>query len=654
MKYVSLDIETECAVEGCEDNDCKHALDRHRNRITVTGLYGEGIREVYRDLSKLSKRLDELSDYTIIGYNIISFDAKVLKHNGIDLYDRKLEDVQHMASAVTDRIPNRWLEQYELNRKELNKTLPQGQSHREAGLFSLKTQAPYFLNVRPFWEATGNKDDDTYVLTDCKHAYNLYFRHKKVMELEGTWNFYRDKLMRWAMTIARGEWRGVSLDLEKVRIKEAESTRLAAIAKNKLDLLWKDAYEAYENEQRQLLELSYQEKANSAIARLKFPTIKDQAQASSRHAAKINATRDRYQNLFQTAASKLEPFNIDSPTQLTWLLRDYKGYDITNFEGEESTGVEVLERLAAEGKEDAKTLLEYREYNKLVSSFFPSYHNYQVNGVIHCNIRVTGPRTGRTSCDSPNLQQQPGFTRDCFVARPGHSFVIRDYSGVEPLIVAYYTQDPLLCSWLVEGGNFHDQCTPMFFPEIDCDPKQIKKLFPTERDAAKEADLSLIYGAGWRRLMISAMKRAIRWNEREAKERCQNFKEHYRQVFEFKENILDPLLESGGTVTNILGRKFKLEKDDVYMKGFNRLVQSSASDMLLNSSSKIEQAFADRNIQGLPLLWIHDELIVEVKDSQLKEAEILIDSILTSYKLPTPYGNLPLKVEGHTAKYWKK
>ena len=41
--------------------------------------------------------------------------------------------------------------------------------------------------------------------------------------------------------------------------------------------------------------------------------------------------------------------------------------------------------------------------------------------------------TGRTSCSSPNFQQLPreGGIRELFVAKPGHTFIITDYSAIE-------------------------------------------------------------------------------------------------------------------------------------------------------------------------------------------------------------------------------
>jgi len=640
MLPLSLDIETECAVSDCQDSACRHALDHHRNRITCVGLVWDGGEEVHRDLDQVRRRIESLGDVCLVGHSIIAFDLKTLKAKGLDLTHLPVECTQLMAVAAVTKVSDEYLAWYEERRKELNR---QGGHHREAKKHSLKTLAPYFLNVEPFWE-TKDKNDDNYVLTDARHTLNLYYMLQSLLKQEGTETFYREKLLPWAWMLFRGEWEGVCLDLPKMEDKAREAERRAAAAKSKLDELWLPAYEAYRNQQAQALLEEYGAKMEAAFQRLKAPTPE-----------KLQRTQERYTQLRYKAEAKLEPFNLDSPAQLTWLLRDHLGYDIENFEGEESTGVEVLERLAAEGKEDIKALLEYREANKLVTAFFPSYRQFQHHGRIHCSFSLSTARTGRTASSSPNLQQQPGHIRDIFVAPPGHSFIIRDYTGIEPVLVAYYSQDPILCDLLInKGGNFHSFNTPAFFPYVDCSMEDVKKHFPNERDAAKELGLMLIYGGGWRRIKICMMKRGFKRTDRECKERYEAFKELYRGVFDFKLEVLDPKLAAGEAMTNLLGRKFRIAKDDVHMKGLNTLVQSSASDLLLQSSRKVDREFTEQALEARPILWVHDEVIIRTLDRHKSQAERLVDQIMTGYRLETPYGLIPLKTEGHTAKFWKK
>src|SRR5690606_17483037 len=99
--------------------------------------------------------------------------------------------------------------------------------------------------------------------------------------------------------------------------------------------------------------------------------------------------------------------NYSSPQQMSWLLKDYLKLDITDPQGEESTSKAVLNKLAATGREDIRAYLDWREADKVLTMYLPTYRELQVEGIIHPSFNLTGTRTGRTSSSAPNLQQVP-------------------------------------------------------------------------------------------------------------------------------------------------------------------------------------------------------------------------------------------------------
>jgi DNA polymerase I-like protein with 3'-5' exonuclease and polymerase domains len=101
---------------------------------------------------------------------------------------------------------------------------------------------------------------------------------------------------------------------------------------------------------------------------------------------------------------------------------------------------------------------------------------------------------------------------------------------------------------------------------------------------------------------------------------------------------------------NMFGRKHIYpDHSEIYMKNFNRLIQSSASDMVLLSAYRLQQTGW---IQ--PLLLVHDEIVSEFDEIRKDEAAALIPQVMTNYVLPTHRGNIPLKVEGHINSFWEK
>ncbi len=680
MERIFIDFETRCKVEGCAEKDCEHPLDFNRSAVTVVGVAYEVDGALvdtrcFRDLRELKDYFESRPKASIANHNLIGYDLKIARANGIDLRARELDCTNLMAVAFTEKVSPEWLEAYEEERKRLNRETKAG--HREAGGYSLKTLHPYFCDGSPFWEKK-EKDDDEYVMQDVLRARELFHFLAPKLKAEQTWAFYKKKLIPWALTIHEAEFSGITIDLDAVGEEEKKAESQAKDAKEWLDERWKDAREAYNQSQQFSINGDYDSKLNGALSRLKPATLKDPAKAAARNAEKVQKTRARYESLRLSALAKIEPLNINSDSQLLWLLKDYLGYDTRTLDAISrgykkdavethyfnrykkkqmpvfSTGAEVINRLSAKGYEDMVRLGDYKEADKLLSSFFPSYRRYAFNGVIHCSFNMNGTKTGRLSSSNPNLQQQPAGVKKLFVSRPGYSLITRDASGIEPLVIAYYTQDQVLCELLIADGNFHNEVTPIFFPEITVSGHLVKKLHPKERDCAKQCDLSGFYGSEHGMLQITYMKHGYDVPKELCIERMRAFKDKFWEAFEFKTERLDPMLERGEVVENLCGRKFRCRPQDVRMRGFNRLVQSSASDLVLLSSHKIQEEFKRRGIKGQPLLWVHDEIVVEAEDGRIKEAEEIVERCMTNYRLETPYGLLPLKVEGKTARFWSK
>ena len=101
-----------------------------------------------------------------------------------------------------------------------------------------------------------------------------------------------------------------------------------------------------------------------------------------------------------------------------------------------STDADVLEQLAAMGHALPRLILEYRELQKLKSTYvdtLPATVNRHT-GRIHTSFNQTGAATGRLSSSDPNLQNIPIRTprgeaiRRGFVPRAGLAFLVADYS----------------------------------------------------------------------------------------------------------------------------------------------------------------------------------------------------------------------------------
>jgi DNA polymerase-1 len=622
----ALDIETECSI-GCTSS-CDHGLDPWRSNITVVAVANDKEQLIFRDLSQLKEWL-ELNKPRLTMQNG-KFDTKHLLIHGVDVRPYWEHDSQLLAFLYQTKIPESWLASYEARRMELNKTR-KGVKHRPASLHSLKTLAPFFLGVEPFWEADSHNNDE-YALKDALYTYRLTLYFINALKIQGdkSYKFYKDKLLPWTKNLMQMELDGIAIDLPLLTSKwnntEKDYFDLHALIREQ----WKEHFTKYAQMQR----LSVFNK---------YADMEAKAKSKGRWSAKIAA---RHELNKTKALSHIEELNLDSPLQLKWLLSEL-GLEAVNLEGEESTNKETLNRLSEEDS-SVGNLLKYRKTKKLLTSFFPDYQERAVNGVMHTNFNSTGARTGRLSSSSPNLQQVPGHLHDLFVAKEGNVLVTRDLSAIEPTMIAFYSEDKELCNLMLNKGDFHGTNAAVMF-SLDCEPSEVKKKFHTERQIAKTVGLAVLYGAGARRVHQTLMQAGKQeFTQDDCKEIVNRIRSFYEGVWQFKQQ-LDKELERGYVIYNYLGRPLKISNiDDVYMTGLNTLIQSSASDLLQQAALDI------RNLGYSPKLLVHDEMVVEVPASLAERAEADIVREMTKFELQTAYGLIPIRTEGKVAKSWEK
>jgi DNA polymerase I-like protein with 3'-5' exonuclease and polymerase domains len=649
---VSLDIETKCNVSGCPGtiDKCDHALNPHYSDISCIGLWTPEPNpgNVFRNLGEFKSWLIGHPEAKFVGHNL-KFDIKHLRAKGINISSAQYaEDTQIMSAVSLTKVSPEYMAWYSAAREKKNKEIGRtGGTHRAARGNSLKVLAPYFLKVEPFWENPKDHDSDEYVLKDCEYTYRLYEFFQAKLKEEGLTEFYQ-QLMSWTRMLTEAEIKGIKIDMDLVASKHSEASQKAVELEVKLASEWAAHLIAYNQLQKDKIRDKYH---------LMYQAAKTKRRAKKQSIDEIAEMELhlKYKKMREKAEAKdIEPFNFASPTQLKWLFKERLGLDITNFKDEESTGKEVLNRLTSEGHGDVALFLEYRKYSKLNTAFYPSYKEMQFDNTIHCNFNPTGTRTGRLSSSGPNLQQVPGDLHQLFIARPGYKLITRDLSAIEPCLVAYYTQDPILCDLLIKGEHFHTQNAKVMF-DLDrtLTKAQVKEQFPRELAVAKTVGLAVIYGAGPFRVQQTGMQQGFNWHIGFCKEAVERLKYEYQTAFEFKQGLDNYAVDH--PIETLFGRKHRYEDpSEIYMKAFNTLIQSTASDLLLAASYRAQETMKLNNWDCYALLWVHDEIVFECKEEKAIEAAGLIDFHLTSKLLPTPYGQIPLKVEGKISDKWEK
>lgn len=316
----------------------------------------------------------------------------------------------------------------------------------------------------------------------------------------------------------------------------------------------------------------------------------------------------------QLAGSDL---NLNSPRQLGALLYEKLQLPILKrTKTGPSTDADVLDQLAAMGHEVPSRILEYRELQKLKSTYvdvLPTRVN-RTTGRIHTSFNQTGAATGRLSSSDPNLQNIPVRTprgeeiRRGFVPRPGARFVVADYSQIELRLMAHLSRDPEFVRAFKEGGDIHRQTAAVIF---NVPSEQVTSEM---RSRAKTINFGTIYGQG-----AFALSRQLGITQEEAKAFITQYFERFRGVREFLD-LQVRLARERGYVETLFGRRRyipEINEKNFNLRAFaertagNSPLQGSAADLIKIAMVRLHRGLREHSLAARLLLQVHDELVVE-------------------------------------------
>ncbi len=339
----------------------------------------------------------------------------------------------------------------------------------------------------------------------------------------------------------------------------------------------------------------------------------------------------------------VEGLNLNSPRQLAEVLFEKLELPvIRRTKTGPSTDAAVLEALAADGHELPALILQYRELQKLKSTYvdvLPARVN-RTTGRIHTSFNQVGAQTGRLSSSDPNLQNIPIRTtrgeaiRRGFVPARGWRFVVADYSQIELRLMAHLSGDPAFVAAFRSGGDIHRQTAAIIFGvELDA-------VTPEMRARAKTINFGTIYGQG-----PFALSNQLGITQDEAKAFINDYFERFAGVREFLDHQVE-LARDQGYVETLFGRRRyipEIRDKNFNLRSFaertaqNTPLQGSAADLIKRAMIDIHRALPDAGLQSRLLLQVHDELVVEAPaDEAGATAELLRTHMEGAAELSVP------------------
>lgn len=412
------------------------------------------------------------------------------------------------------------------------------------------------------------------------------------------------------------------------------------------------------------------ESMNNVYETLERPLVAVLAQMESRGIAIDRQLLSRLSGDFAQSTARLEDeiskiageeFNPGSPKQLGDILFGKMGLPggTKTATGAWSTGAKVLEDLAEEGHELPKKILEWRQLSKLKSTYtdaLPDYVNPETKRV-HTSYSLAATPTGRLASSDPNLQNIPVRTeegrkiRKAFVAEKGNQLVSADYSQIELRLLAEIGNVPQLKKAFRENLDIHAMtASEMFGVPVKDMPGEVRR-------RAKAINFGIIYG-----ISAFGLANQLGIGREEAGAYIKKYFERFPGIQDYMEET-KKFARANGYVTTLFGRRVHypgIKDQNPSVRGFNERaainarLQGTAADIIRRAMIRMDEALGRAKVNARMLLQVHDELIFEVAEKDVKKTLPLVTKVMEEAPLPAVALSIPLSVDARAASNWEE
>ncbi|WP_288779608.1 DNA polymerase I [uncultured Mitsuokella sp.] len=347
-------------------------------------------------------------------------------------------------------------------------------------------------------------------------------------------------------------------------------------------------------------------------------------------------------------------FNLNSPKQLGVVLFEELGLPVrkktkTGY----STNAEVLESLRLEHP-IIEQILAYRLWSKLKSTYLDGIAGLirTDTGRVHTNFNQTVTATGRLSSSDPNLQNIPVRTEEGRMIRalfePGEGYdclLSADYSQIELRLLAHMSGDENFIDAFKRGQDIHARTAAEVFG-IPLD-----EVTPELRRHAKAVNFGIVYG-----ISDFGLARNLHISRKEAGDYISRYFTRYPGVRAFMDKVVAEAHETG-YVTTMFGRRRELPA--IKSRNFNQRmlaermamntpIQGTAADVIKLAMIAAFRKLREAGLKSRILLQVHDELVLEVKESELETVQAILHEAMEHVVSLS----VPLSIDVHWGRNW--
>jgi DNA polymerase I-like protein with 3'-5' exonuclease and polymerase domains len=306
-------------------------------------------------------------------------------------------------------------------------------------------------------------------------------------------------------------------------------------------------------------------------------------------------------------------------------------------------------------------LIEFTKLTKLYTTYIDKFaENYiHHDGKIHPQFNLHITVTGRSSSRGPNAQNFPSRGRWAkaykkqFVASPGYKFISADLSQIELRLIAWESRDPVMLQAYREGKDIH-KITAMAVSGHTEEtwaqlPKDEQKLL---RYRAKAVNFGLCYGMYWTKFKrFAKTDYGLDLTDQQAKEYYDTYHRLYANIKKWHKSRTEEA-KHYGYVMSLHGAKRNvpsIHHEDKYIQGqaarqaINSPIQGFGSDLGVLAIARLSMQ-CDSNIIR-PVAFIHDDIILEVKDGHEEEGLNTLLWVLNNAPIKQIFGiNPPIPI----------
>ena len=353
--------------------------------------------------------------------------------------------------------------------------------------------------------------------------------------------------------------------------------------------------------------------------------LQGEIEADIGHSVNINSTQQLSVALFD-----------EMGLALPWMRRGASGYY--------STAADVLEKLR-DRHPVIERILEHRQLSKLKGTYvdaLPSLVNPRT-GRVHTSYNQAGSVTGRFSSSNPNLQNIPIRTdlgreiRRAFVAEKGYLLLSADYSQVELRVLAHISGDPTMLAAFARGEDIHASTAAAIYGV------PLEQVTAAQRRVAKMTNFAISYGVtGY------GLSERTELTPQEAEVFIQSYFQAYPKIKEWIDRTREQARAQGYVETLLRRRRYFPElgtqarvhqnvREAAYRMAINAPVQGTAADILKVAMNRLWRELKARGLHSRMILQVHDELVLEVPEKELKQvAPLVVETMEGAYTLDAP------------------